>query len=114
MPAPTPSAPPHSVTCFSSNGKIIVQIVTPKGNITQVSFESSPEGLRSLAKFLQSREIEAAKNFVPKFATRSIPIQHMIDAEKLSAATERANKERFKQKSTMDQLKELDDLFSNF
>ena len=107
-------APSHAITAFSRNGNLIVQLTTPKGHSHEISFDLSPVGLRAFGKFLQSREIEAAKQHTPKFATKSIPIQHMIDATKLANATRNADKERFARKPVTEQLKELEQLFENF
>ena len=108
------SSPLHSVTAFSRNGHLIVQLTTPKGHAHEICFDMTPDGLRAFAKFLQSREIEAAKQHTPKFATKSIPIQHMIDATKLTNATRNADRERFARKPVTEQLKELEQLFENF
>lgn len=108
------TAPSHAITAFSRNGRLIAQLTTPKGHAHEISFDLSPDGLRAFAKFLQSREIEAAKHHTPKFATKSIPIQYMIDATKLSNATQNADRERFARKPVTEQLKELEQLFENF
>jgi len=108
--------PPSAVHIFSSGPDLIVQLSTPKGNVVELTFQSTPGGFAALHRFLRERE---KLNSPAKFATPAAPTQHIVDAwhhdpaarDKAERAAERAERERFASKTVKEQCDELSALF---
>jgi len=115
------TAPYHAATAIYSEGDFIyLQLRATKGYTSELSFPATPGGMAALLRVLREREM--ANALTPhRIAGPTMPIQHVINGwardpqveRKQLAATERADRERFRAKPRDQQIAELSALFDD-
>jgi hypothetical protein len=115
------TAPFHAATAIYSEGDFIyLQLRATKGYTQELSFPATPGGMAALLRVLREREMAGA-TAPHKIAGPTMPIQFVVDSwardpnaeAKAARAKERADKERFANKSTKEKLNELSALFDD-
>ena len=115
------TAPFHAATAIYSEGDFIyLQLRATKGYTQELSFPATPGGMAALLRVLREREMAGA-TARHAIAGPTMPIQFVVDSwsrdpnaeAKALKARERAERERFANKSTKEQMTAIASLFDD-